>query len=81
MKTQKTDNLGILDASGSMGSIYSRALSGVNGTLATIRMAQEEHPELQQHVTLASFSAGEDFLSRIYSAMRIAGGRSSTRED
>ena len=42
MKTQKIYNLVILDASGSMHSIYTQALSGVNETLATIRMAQEE---------------------------------------
>ena len=41
MKSQKIYNLVILDASGSMESIYSQALSGVNETLATIRMAQE----------------------------------------
>ena len=58
MDTQKIYNLVILDASGSMETIYTQALSGVNETLATIRMAQEEHPELQQYVTLASFSAG-----------------------
>lgn len=81
MKTQKIYNLVILDASGSMQSIYSQALSGVNETLATIRMAQEEHPELQQHVTLASFSAGEHFLNRIYSAMPIAEARNITKED
>ena len=81
MKTQKIYNLVILDASGSMESIYSQALSGVNETLATIRMAQEEHPELQQHVTLASFSAGEHFLNRIYSTMPIAEARNITRED
>lgn len=81
MKTQKIYNLVILDASGSMHSIYNQALSGVNETLATIRMAQEEHPELQQYVTLASFSAGDHFLNRIYSALPIAEARNITRED
>ena len=81
MKTQKIYNLGIHDASGSMHSIYNQALSGVNETLATIRMAQEDHPELQQYVTLASFSAGEHFLNRIYSALPIAEARNITRED
>ena len=81
MKSQKIYNLVILDATGSMVSIYSQALSGVNETLATIRMAQEEHPELEQHVTLASFSAGEHFLNRIYSALPIAEARNITRED
>lgn len=81
MKSQKIYNLVILDASGSMRSIYYQALSGVNETLATIRMAQEKHPELQQHVTLASFSAGDHFLNLIYSALPIAEARNITRED
>lgn len=81
METQKIFNLVILDASGSMETIYTQALSGVNETLATIRMAQKEHPELQQYVTLASFSAGEHFLNRIYSALPIAEAHNITKED
>ena len=81
MNTQKIYNLVILDASGSMETIYTQALTGVNETLATIRMAQEEHPELQQYVTLASFSAGVHFLNRIYSAKPIAEASNITRED
>lgn len=81
MNTQKIYNLIILDASGSMETIYTQALTGVNETLATIRMAQEEHPELHQYVTLASFSAGVHFLNRIYSAKPIAEARNITRED
>lgn len=81
MKTQKIYNLVILDASGSMQSIYSQALTGVNETLATIRLAQEEHPELEQYVSLASFSAGEYFLNRIYSALPIAEARDINRKD
>ena len=81
MRTQKIYNLIILDASASMSCIYPQALSGVNETLATIRMAQEEHPELLQYVTLASFSAGDHFLNRIYSALPIAEARNITSED
>ncbi len=81
MNSQKIYNLVILDASGSMESIYSQALTGVNETLATIRMAQEEHPELEQYVTLASFSADEHFLNRIYTALPIAEARNITRTD
>lgn len=81
MKTQKIYNLIILDASGSMERIYTQALSGVNETLATIRMAQEEHLELQQFVTLVSFSSGEHFLNRIYSALPIVEVRDITRKD
>ena len=81
MNTQKIYNLIILDASGSMSAIYNQALSGVNETIATIRMAQEQHPDLEQYLTLASFSAGENFLNRIYSAKPIAEVRDITRED
>lgn len=81
MKTRKIYNLIILDASGSMNRIYSQALSGVNETLATIRIAEKEHPELQQFVTLASFSAGEHFLNRIFSKKPIKKIRDITKED
>ena len=81
METQKIYNLVILDASGSMEAIYKQALTGVNETLATIREAQKDHPELQQYVSLASFSAGENFLNRIYSAVPIAEARNITRQD
>lgn len=81
METQKIFNLIILDASGSMENIYQQALTGVNETLATIRMAQEKHPELQQYVSLASFSSGEDFLNRIYTTTPIAEARNITRKD
>ena len=81
MKTQKVYNLIILDASASMNRIYSQALTGVNETLASIRMSQKKHPELQQFVTLASFSAGEQFLNRIYSAMPIMEARDITSVD
>lgn len=81
MKTQKVYNLIILDASASMNRIYSQALTGVNETLASIRMSQKKHPELQQFVTLASFSAGEQFLNRIYSVMPIMEARDITSDD
>lgn len=81
MKTQKIYNLIILDASGSMQSIYRQALTGVNETLATIRRAQQESPELLQYVSLASFSAGANFLNRIYSGVPIAEARDITEKD
>ena len=59
-KTQRIYNLIILDASGSMASIYDQALSGVNETIETIKTAQHDMPELLQFLTLVSFSnAGE----------------------
>lgn len=52
---QMIHNLIVLDESGSMSSIYSSALSGVNETLQTIRIAQREQG-LQTHlVTLVAF--------------------------
>ena len=77
MKTQKIYNLVILDASGSMHSIYNQALSGVNETLATIRMAQEDHPELQQKVThedrvlVTIITDGYENASRTWSGKQI----------
>ena len=47
METKKVINLIILDASGSMSTIYNQALGGVNETLGAIRVAQNEHPELK----------------------------------
>ena len=81
MNTQKIYNLVILDASGSMSAIYNQALSGVKETIATIRMAQQQHPDLEQYLTLASFSAGENFLNRIYSAKPIVEVRDITSAD
>lgn len=74
-------NLIILDASGSMGSIYEQALTGVNETIQTIRIAQSDVPELKQFITLASFSAGRNYLNRIYNALSIDGVRNITKED
>lgn len=51
----KVFNLIILDQSGSMQSIYAPALSGVNETLQTIRLANEDHPEQDHYVTLVAF--------------------------
>ena len=54
----KVYNLIILDESGSMQSIYQEALTGVNETLQTIRMAKEDHPEQEHFVTLVAFDSG-----------------------
>ena len=54
----KVYNLIILDESGSMSAIYHEALTGVNETLQTIRMAKEEHPEQEHFVTLVAFDSG-----------------------
>lgn len=81
METKRVFNLIILDASGSMQSIYHQALSGVNETIQTIRMAQQDHDNLQQYVTLTSFSSGTNYLHTIYDAKPIAEVNEITRED
>ena len=81
METKRIFNLIILDASGSMSSIYQQALTGVNETIQTILMAQQTHPKLQQYLTLVSFNAGEDFLHRIYDAVPIENVKNITRND
>ena len=81
MEFKNIINLMILDASGSMESIYNQALSGVNETIQTIRMGQKEHPELQQFLTLASFNSGRDYLKIKYSATPIDEVKEITRED
>lgn len=81
MEKQKIYNLIILDASGSMESIYQQALTGVNETIKTISLAQKEHEELDQYLTLASFSAGENFLNRIYTNLPVAECHEITEKD
>lgn len=78
MKTKRIFNLIILDASGSMNTIYNQALSGVNETIATIRIAQQEHPELKQYISLASFS---EYVNRIFSTIPIEEARNINKED
>lgn len=61
-----TYNLLIVDASGSMYSIYKPALDGMNETLQTIRQAAEKFPEQTQSVTLVTFDTGN--YNKIYDA-------------
>lgn len=81
MEIKRIINLVILDASGSMESIYNQALSGTNETIQTIRMGQKDHPELKQSLTLASFNSGRDYLKVKYSATPIDAVKDITRED
>lgn len=81
MEVKRIINLMILDASGSMESIYNQALSGVNETIQTIRMGQKEHPEFQQILTLASFNSGKNYLNVKYSATPIDEVKEITKED
>ena len=81
MEVKRIINLIILDASGSMESIYNQALSGVNETIQTIRTAQKNHPELQQCITLSSFNSGRDYLKVKYSVTPIDEAKEITRND
>jgi len=81
MKTERIFNLIILDASGSMESIYNQALSGVNETIQSIKKAQEEHAELQQHLTLASFNSGANYLNIKYSETPINETKELSKKD
>ena len=81
MEVKNIINLMILDASGSMESIYNQALSGVNETIQTIRIGQKEHPEFEQSLTLASFNSGKNYLNVKYSATPIDEVKEITKED
>ena len=81
MEVIRIINLIILDASGSMESIYNQALSGTNETIQTIRIGQKDHPELQQCLTLASFNSGKDYLKVKYSVAPIDEVKEITKED
>lgn len=81
MEVKRIINLIILDASGSMESIYDQALSGVNETIQTIRISQKNHPELAQYLTLASFNSGKDYLNVMYSVTPIDDVKEITKED
>ena len=81
MEVKNIINLIILDASGSMESIYNQALSGVNETIQTIRMGQKDHPNMKQILTLASFNSGKEYLKVKYSATPIDEVKEITKED
>ena len=81
MEVKRIIKLIILDASGSMESIYNQALSGVNETIQTIRIGQEDHPEFQQFLTMASFNSGKNYLKVKYSKTPIGEVKELTQED
>ena len=56
---QKVFNLIILDESGSMSNIERQAISGVNETIQSLRLAQKEHIEQKHFLTLVSFNSEE----------------------
>jgi len=54
---KKVFNLIIVDESGSMSIIQQQAFAGMNETLTTIRKMQEQHPDMEQRVTLLTFDS------------------------
>ena len=58
----KVHNLIIVDASGSMTSIYEQALAGINETLSTIREEAKKSDKIEQSVTVLSFASGGEPL-------------------
>jgi len=77
-KAMTIHNVIILDASGSMFSIYEQALSGVNETITTIRKAKTEMPEQDQILSLGSFA---DNLQHVYNGTTIEQVGPFTRAD
>lgn len=74
-------NLIIVDASGSMDTIYSQALMGVNSTIETIRNTKHDMPEQEQYLTLLSFADGGEKLQYIYNVREIECVRNITTHD
>lgn len=62
----KVHNLIIVDASGSMTSIYEQALAGINETLSTIREEAQKSDKIEQSVTVLSFASGGEPLLYAY---------------
>ena len=54
---KKVFNLIVVDESGSMEIIREQAFSGMNETLATIRLMQEKYPDTDQRVSLVTFDS------------------------
>ena len=58
-KKAQIHNLIIVDESGSMGGLEQATIGGINETIATIRKAQEDFADTQQHyLTLLTFDTG-----------------------
>ena len=64
----KVHNLIIVDASGSMTSIYEQALAGINETLSTIREEAKKSDKIEQSVTVLSFASGGGSLCNMPTA-------------
>lgn len=75
-------NLIIVDQSGSMMSIYDMALSSLNETIQTIRKNQMEHPDIKQHVSIATFSGdGLEGVNLVRDRVPVTKIEEMTRKD
>ena len=66
MKRTTVHNLIIVDASGSMDSIYNQALTGINETIHMIYRLNQNDPYVDQRLTLLSFANGNEKLHYMY---------------
>lgn len=78
---KKVHNLIIVDASGSMSSIYEQALSGINETLNTIMLTAAKHSDIDQYVSLLSFASGGERLQYVFKNQHISKARVVTSND
>ena len=81
MEQTKVFNLIIVDASGSMSSIYTQALAGINETIKTIKTVRQANPEVAQYLTLLSFANGGEPLQYVYRHKDIEEVRSISDRD
>lgn len=72
-------NLIILDASGSMNGIKREAIDGFNGTVRTIREAQERHPDQEHRLSLVIFNSSG--TRTVHDDVPVAQVRGLTPED
>lgn len=81
MEKTKVHNLIIVDASGSMDSIYNQALAGINETIKTIDMVHQKDMNVDQTLTLLSFADGGAKLQYIYKSADIKDVRTVGERD
>lgn len=81
MEKTKVHNLIIVDASGSMDSIYNQALAGINETIKTIDMVHQKDMNVDQTLTLLSFADGGAKLQYIYQSADIKNVRPVCERD
>lgn len=81
MEKNRVHNLIIVDASGSMSSIYDQALAGIKETMTTIYLISNHDPYIDQYVTLLSFANGGEPLEYIYKDVDIELTQPVTKKD